>query len=63
LTPAIYDPGGRNTDQWWHFTTIETLQKELLDIYDKLINFGIPYLEDLNSKDVELKFYGKPKEH
>ena len=52
LSPRIYIPGGKETDHWWHFLTIEDARSELQDIYEKLINFGIPHLEDPASKDI-----------
>lgn len=33
-------------DGWWHFTTIEEVQVAYLDILDKLLKYGIPYLEN-----------------
>ncbi|MDR3573924.1 MAG: hypothetical protein P4L50_08690 [Anaerolineaceae bacterium] len=52
LSPKIYQPGSVGIDHWWHFVTIEEARSELNDIYDKLINYGIPYLENPNSQDV-----------
>ncbi|MDR3573922.1 MAG: hypothetical protein P4L50_08680 [Anaerolineaceae bacterium] len=49
LSPKLYEPGSKNSEHWWHFVTIEEARFELDDIYDKLINFGIPYLEDPKS--------------
>jgi hypothetical protein len=42
------------TDYWWHFLNAEELQLACLDALDKLLKFGIPYLEDLNSKPLEI---------
>jgi hypothetical protein len=55
LSPRIYMPGGKETDHWWHFLTIDDVRADLQDIYEKLINFGIPHLEDLTSKDMRFK--------
>jgi hypothetical protein len=41
-------------DYWWHFLNAEELQSACLDALDKLFKFGIPYLEDLNSKPLEI---------
>jgi hypothetical protein len=41
-------------DYWWHFLNAEELQSACLDALDKLLKFGIPYLEDPNSKPLEI---------
>ena len=37
-------------DHWWHFLNEEELESACLDALDKILKYGIPYLEDLNSK-------------
>ena len=38
------------SDHWWHFLNESELEQACLDVLDKLKEYGIPYLEDLNSK-------------
>jgi hypothetical protein len=57
LSPILYKSGRREGDHWWHFTTIEEARSELNDIYQKLVKFGIPYLEDPNNYDFKFIRY------
>jgi len=49
LAPFIWDNEG-SSDQWWHFRDKEELEKNCLDALEKIINYGIPFLSDPDSK-------------
>jgi len=37
------------SDYWWHFLNEEELKGACSDVLNKLLKYGVPYLEDLNS--------------
>jgi hypothetical protein len=41
-------------DHWWHFLNESELRLACNDALDKLLKYGLPYLEDLNSKSWKL---------
>jgi hypothetical protein len=47
------DPEWRH-DHWWHFIDEDALEGACLDALDKLLKYGIPYLEDLSSESPKL---------
>jgi hypothetical protein len=47
------DPEYRH-DYWWHFINEDALEKACLDALDRLLKYGIPYLEDLSSESPKL---------
>ena len=52
LSPRIWDKKSTTMDFWWHINTIDEARIACLDILDKVIHFGIPFLED-NSKTLK----------
>ena len=43
------------SDYWWHFLDETELENSCFDILDKLLNFGIPFLEDLDTKSPKMQ--------
>jgi hypothetical protein len=48
LMPCLWQEGGA-MDYWLHFLTERDLKEAYKDILDKLLEFGIPFLNDPNS--------------
>ena len=48
LAPQLWEKGNTAMDNWWHFTSVNELRDCYADVLDKLIKYGIPYLEDIN---------------
>jgi len=48
LSPYIWSNESTVTDYWWHFSNIEELRKESFEMLEKLIDYGIPLLENPN---------------
>jgi hypothetical protein len=48
LAPCLWEDRG-GMDFWWHFLSEEDLEKAYEDILIKLVNYGIPFLNDPDS--------------
>ncbi len=48
LAPRIWDASSSLPDYWWHINTHDKLIIACQDILDKLLSWGIPFLEDDN---------------
>jgi hypothetical protein len=46
LAPNLWQSGGEKFYRW-HFVSLSDVRKEYKDILEKLIEYGIPFLEDL----------------
>lgn len=42
-------------DHWWSFPNEESLEAACQDALEKLLQYGIPYLEDLNTKSLHIQ--------
>ena len=49
-----HDPEWKS-DHWWSFPNEETLEEACRDALGKLLKYGIPYLEDLNTKSLHIQ--------
>ncbi|MCA9955188.1 MAG: hypothetical protein H6657_30580 [Ardenticatenaceae bacterium] len=49
-----HDPEWK-TDYWWSFPNEESLEAACQDALEKLLKYGIPYLEDLNTKSLRIQ--------
>ena len=50
LSPSLWDNSGEGAmDYWWHFVSVEDLQEAYQDALEKIIHYGIPFLENPNS--------------
>lgn len=43
------------SDHWWNFQNEKTLEKACQDALEKLLKYGIPYLEDLSTKSLRIQ--------
>ncbi len=50
LGPGLWSQQIKRGDYWWHFLTEDELEIAYKDILEKLLNFGIPYLENPKSR-------------
>jgi hypothetical protein len=50
LAPCLWDNSGKgDMDYWWHFVSVAELQAAYQDALEKIIHFGIPFLENPKS--------------
>jgi hypothetical protein len=48
LAPCLWEKGGA-MDLWWHFLSESEYEEACKDILDKLVRYGIPFLNDPDS--------------
>jgi hypothetical protein len=51
LSPRLWEENSIDGDFWWYVNPLEEFPDKLNDMLAKIINYGIPFLEDINSTD------------
>ncbi len=49
LTPRLWGEKSGDADLWWYVNPLEELDDKLNDMLEKIIKYGLPFLEDMNS--------------
>lgn len=51
-------PHEGNSDYWWHFVSIDELREAYKDMLNKIIEYGIPFVEDLDIESMKNRLFG-----
>lgn len=51
-------PHEGNSDHWWHFVSIHELHEVYEDMLIKIIDYGIPFVEDLDVNSMKDRLFG-----